>query len=156
MSWQADQTVTEQKPYKYITFTCLTSNASSSAQPLRSSCKSTEPSYVQHVHEEDTVRIWSATFCFCFKSPTACYLSSPETGLRRLFLASHSGSFRSLGFLHIHLWCPVRHQMTEAAPERGQEATCTAWREKKKKSHVKHICNISKVTCFDLRSLITV
>ena len=78
------------------------------------------------------------------------------------FPASHRGRLRGRGFLHIHLWRPVRHQMSEAAPEGGQEATCKARGKKKKrkrkkerkKSHVKHICNIN--TCFDLISLITV
>lgn len=131
-SWQTQwagrqiKQVTEQKPYKYITFTCLTSNGFSSAQPLRSSCKSTNLSCIQQISEEDTVPILSAIFCFALLHITSCIiphptlLITPETGL---FLTSHCRSFRSFGFFHIHLGCPIRHQMTEAAPERGQEAT---------------------------------
>lgn len=96
-------------------------------RPLRSSCKSTEPSGAQH-------EFLSATFLRVVFHPSSRSVTTParlETGLFCLVLASHCGRFGSFGFLHIHLWCPIGHQMTEAAPERGQEAPCTARKKKK-------------------------
>lgn len=69
---------------------------------------------------------------------------------------SHCGSFRSRVFLHIHLRGPVGHQLTEAAPEGGQEATWgTHAGRKDDESHVKRRCNIKSEACFDLMPLIT-
>lgn len=157
MNWQAHQTVTEQKPYKYITFTCLTSNvSSSSARPLRS---------------------------FLQRLPSRVAHSTCSRGGRFLILSAHhwllviSHPARPKTLLLVPCLTPWTSQgqwfssrtplMSRQAPD---ERSCS-WRrpggdlqstgEKKekekrrgKKSHVKHICNIN--TCFDFISLITV